>query len=303
MERPGEAVPLASLADRINEEHRACKAALAVTLRHAGEVVDHAMNAGDLLIQAKAEHGKHGEWEDWVRKNVKELSLRRAQEYVYMAERRDELEEAKARGSAFSSLQGALGYLRRARYLPGWTNQPPGAAPLPGPVPVLTDAQHAALGEERLREIKERVDRLECEDEAGRRIGKLLDEAARRGDRERPAEAETLSITAEEWREAVEAKEEIRLHDAGVYLRPIAEHLREVLHPRNGYRPEEAGAALARMGGDEHAIAVLREGVAWLTRVIEAAEAARPYSQRGPLYELRLWGVLRNSGVRGYRMF
>jgi hypothetical protein len=44
-------------------------------------------------------------------------------------------------------------------------------------------------------------------------------------------------------------------------------------------------------------------GVAWLTRVIEAAEAARPYSQRGPLYELRLWGVLRNSGVRGYRMF
>ena len=39
-----------------------------------------------------------------------------------------------------------------------------------------------------------------------------------------------------------------------------------------GYRPEEAGAALARMAGNGRAPEALREGIAWLERVLKEAE-------------------------------
>ena len=65
------------------------------------------------------------------------------------------------------------------------------------------------------------------------------------------------------------------MHEAADRLRPVAEGLYELQHPRRGYRPEDAGKALAKLQGGELAIAAVREGAAWLLRVAEVAESVR----------------------------
>ena len=55
-------VRLASLAARIRAEHKAF-------IGLARKSLDHAFNAGNLLIEAKAKLDKHGQWLPWLRKH------------------------------------------------------------------------------------------------------------------------------------------------------------------------------------------------------------------------------------------
>jgi hypothetical protein len=93
IESPGD------LAAAINDEHRRCGEALLTAL-------DHAMRAGDLLIQAKAEIG-HGNWQAWIEENF-EGSLRSAQDYMRLAKNRETIEAEKARSSAPLGIDRAL---------------------------------------------------------------------------------------------------------------------------------------------------------------------------------------------------
>lgn len=74
------ATDLATIAHLINDEHAAVEGASLTTLEHA-----HA--AGQLLLEAKQAVG-HGNWLDWVAKNVK-FSVRTAQRYIRLAEKYD----------------------------------------------------------------------------------------------------------------------------------------------------------------------------------------------------------------------
>lgn len=87
------------LATAINDEHRKCGEAVLTAL-------DHAMRAGDLLIEAKAEIG-HGNWQAWIEENF-EGSVRRAQEYMRLAKNREAIEAEKARSSALLGIDRAL---------------------------------------------------------------------------------------------------------------------------------------------------------------------------------------------------
>lgn len=69
--------------ERINAEHRACEVA-------AHSAVEHAINAGELLTEVKAELG-HGEFGTWLEANF-EGTARSAQTYMKLARNRDALE-------------------------------------------------------------------------------------------------------------------------------------------------------------------------------------------------------------------
>src|SRR5215203_5866434 len=126
----GQAAKLKELAACIKAEHRAYNTAIKAALGQLDAALWHALDAGDLLLQAKAEH-KHGTWEDWLKANFKG-SARRAQEYMFLARGRAELEEVKARGSAFSSIGQALEFLRMvSREASG--ARPEGQTVAPGP--------------------------------------------------------------------------------------------------------------------------------------------------------------------------
>jgi DUF3102 family protein len=97
---------LGTLAARINAEHRACVSAMVDTLEHA-------MNAGYLLREAKAEC-PHGRWLRWLEDNF-EGSVRTAQVYMRLARDRFLLPPANAQGSALLSIDGALRALVEAK--------------------------------------------------------------------------------------------------------------------------------------------------------------------------------------------
>jgi hypothetical protein len=90
---------LDGLAKRINEEHRRCEGAVNAALEHA-------MNAGDLLLEAK-DKAPHGTWQGWLADHF-DGSVRTAQAYMRVASRRDEVEAAKTQSSAPLSLDSAL---------------------------------------------------------------------------------------------------------------------------------------------------------------------------------------------------
>jgi hypothetical protein len=144
------------LAERINAEHRACKIAAASALGHMEAFLEHALAAGELLREARAQV-PYGDWEDWLGANF-EGSVRRAQEYMQVASNRAVLEEAKARGSAFSSIEGALRLIRSLR-----PPRRPARRELmggPDPFPHLSPEQEArrkrtAREEERLARLAE----------------------------------------------------------------------------------------------------------------------------------------------------
>jgi phage N-6-adenine-methyltransferase len=75
---------LADLAARIKIEHEAYGAA-------ARKGVEHAMAAGDLLLEAKAQLGRHGQWLPWLKEHCA-LSERTAQLYMRLARKRSEIE-------------------------------------------------------------------------------------------------------------------------------------------------------------------------------------------------------------------
>src|ERR1700752_1534300 len=89
---------LADLAARIRAEHEAASGAF----RRGAE---HAMRAGDLLIEAKARL-KHGQWLRWLAEHC-EVSERAAQLYMRLARARSEI-EANTQCVADLSLRGAM---------------------------------------------------------------------------------------------------------------------------------------------------------------------------------------------------
>jgi hypothetical protein len=104
-----EAERLDTLAARINAKHRAVGVAV-------NSALGHALAAGDLLLQAKAER-PHGTWGAWLEENF-EGSARTAQAYLLLAHRRAEIEAANAQSSAHLSIDEALRFLGRSRPTP-----------------------------------------------------------------------------------------------------------------------------------------------------------------------------------------
>jgi hypothetical protein len=96
-----EGLPLITLAERLNAEHRAAKSS-------ARSALDHAHAAGLLLIEAKRQVG-HGGWGDWLKGNF-EGSERTAQVYLRVAGRWAEL-ESKAQRVADLPLRHAVALL------------------------------------------------------------------------------------------------------------------------------------------------------------------------------------------------
>lgn len=88
---------LPELAASIRQEHHLAE-------QHAMQAVNHAMEAGRLLIEAKA-LCSHGKWLSWLADNF-EGSARTAQAYMRLYENRDAL--ANTQSSAHLSIDGAL---------------------------------------------------------------------------------------------------------------------------------------------------------------------------------------------------
>jgi hypothetical protein len=59
---------LGTLTERINEEHEAHETGIKTALGHFEATLERDLDAGDLLLQAKAEH-EHGTWVMWVEAN------------------------------------------------------------------------------------------------------------------------------------------------------------------------------------------------------------------------------------------
>jgi hypothetical protein len=101
---------LDKIAAQINAEHDECLAAFKRGL-------DHAMRAGDLLIQAKALVG-HGNWLDWFGGHCR-MSKRTAQVYMRLARHRAQVESA---GPAFLTIDSMLATLAQPS---GWDDDQP----------------------------------------------------------------------------------------------------------------------------------------------------------------------------------
>jgi hypothetical protein len=106
---------LADLAARIKAEHGACAAALHSSLQHA-------LAAGDLLIEAKAQL-RHGEWLPWLNENCA-VSERMARLYMRLAANRETIEAKSATGVADLSIRGAIALIATPRNSipPGFKN-------------------------------------------------------------------------------------------------------------------------------------------------------------------------------------
>ena len=98
--------PIVDLADRINAEHHACHAAV-------DSALDHALAAGDMLIQAKS-LCVHGDWTRWLA-DYFEGSDRLARSYMRLARNRQELEAKRQTSAVFDhvgiSIEKAIRYL------------------------------------------------------------------------------------------------------------------------------------------------------------------------------------------------
>jgi hypothetical protein len=102
---PFRAQQLPILAAAIRAEHEAARA----TARSA---VEHALKAGELLLEAKSALS-HGEWLPWLREHCSP-SERQAQKYMLVFSRKDEL-ELKSDSGADLTLAGALASLPAKR--------------------------------------------------------------------------------------------------------------------------------------------------------------------------------------------
>jgi hypothetical protein len=96
---------LADLAARIKIEHEAAAGALKRTLTHA-------MAAGDLLLEAKAQL-KHGEWLPWLEARCG-IPERTARLYMRLARNREELSKRQNGNVADLTVRGALAVLSAA---------------------------------------------------------------------------------------------------------------------------------------------------------------------------------------------
>lgn len=87
--------PLIELAGAIRREHDACE-------RDARSAVEHAIRAGELLIDAKAEVS-HGEWLPWLDTNFA-FTPQTANGYMRLARRREQIEGAPSISVALAEL-------------------------------------------------------------------------------------------------------------------------------------------------------------------------------------------------------
>jgi hypothetical protein len=81
------------LVEQINAEHHAC-------IESANSALDHAMRAGDLLIEAKVAC-KHGEWQAWLVDNF-DGKVRTARLYMQLADNRYGIESKRQRDAVLS---------------------------------------------------------------------------------------------------------------------------------------------------------------------------------------------------------
>jgi hypothetical protein len=86
---------LASLAADIRKEHEACEA-------DARSAVEHAIRAGELLIEAKA-RTKHGEWLPWLGDNF-EFTDRTASTYMRLSANRKSISDLPSVNAALAEL-------------------------------------------------------------------------------------------------------------------------------------------------------------------------------------------------------
>jgi hypothetical protein len=95
---------LADLAARINSEHDAC-------IKAAHRTLDHALEAGRLLVQAKQRIG-HGSWLSWLKESCG-IKERTAQVYMRLARELPKLDPANAQRVADLSFRQAIAALSR----------------------------------------------------------------------------------------------------------------------------------------------------------------------------------------------
>jgi hypothetical protein len=253
-----------TLADRINAEHGAYEAGIKAALGQIEDALDHAVAAGDLLLQAKAEC-KHGNWTPWLGEHFKG-SVRRAQEYMYLAERREHLEEVKSAGTAFSSISDAFEYLRLV------TREAKGVRPvdqptIPGPsVPGVFTSELPI--ETKARRVNARAEQ---------KLLRKAEHAIRIGNHSRPAD-----LTAWErknWWAALHKALDARTENLPNVLDNLAHQLNILTRHVD---PDQVAAYLTeqRVGYEEaegraDQLAELRDGAAWLDQVLQAAEQAQ----------------------------
>jgi hypothetical protein len=97
---------LNALAARIRTEHEAT----AIAIERG---VEHAINAGRLLIEAK-QLLKHGEWLPWLEKKCA-VTARMAQVYMRLARSSPEIEKAKAKSISYLTIPAAVELLSSSR--------------------------------------------------------------------------------------------------------------------------------------------------------------------------------------------
>jgi Protein of unknown function (DUF3102) len=98
---------LADLAARIKAEHQTINTALK-------NIVRHAILAGELLIEAKKQFTKHGEWLPWLSKYCS-LTERTAQRYMRVARNKAVIESKSDMAVSDLTLNGALALLTDRR--------------------------------------------------------------------------------------------------------------------------------------------------------------------------------------------
>jgi hypothetical protein len=85
---------LVAIAERIREEHQLADVQLAkadrisaVATKRYQRFKEHALRCGELLIEAKNEFGRHGNWLPWLSANLPDLPIRTAQHYMKLVRR------------------------------------------------------------------------------------------------------------------------------------------------------------------------------------------------------------------------
>lgn len=252
------AIPAGTLAERINAEHHAVRVALT-------NMVEHAMAAGDLLIEAKADK-RNRPWEVWVVHNC-DFSLRTAQVYMQLARRRDEIERERAqREKAQSSAHWSIADALRTIAGPPRPEIIGGPDPLPRPTP----------DEEEIRKKRERE---------RQRLYALAEFAWRTGNHEAPA-----GVPIGTWEYVLHEVEGLRIKNAPIVLDALGHQL-DLLS--SSASPEEVAEYLTGpsagyyervfrellIGNREDAeqaagdlVEELRAGAEWLNRVLEALD-------------------------------
>lgn len=115
-------VSLDALAHRIRDEHAQAEAS-------ARDALEHAIAAGQLLIQAKAVVG-HGGWLPWLEKNCP-FSRRTAQAYTLLARKASTLLQGDAQRVAHLSVRSALALLAESKGTGADKFQPARSGPPP----------------------------------------------------------------------------------------------------------------------------------------------------------------------------